>query len=464
MGLLLSTWACQMLWFSMQQSLQKFYPADLLLRLDPDVFIFGYTLLLSLATTFVFGLAPALQASKIDLTSALRQDAGMIAPRLGRSLRKLTLRDALVMAQVSLSLVLLVAVGLLARGLKRLQTIDPGFETKNLLAVDMDFPALGYSSSMASSLRREIVERLDALPQIKSACFASSGWTPVSLESARNLPFAPYTVISSDYFRTLGIQMVRGRDFDEPAQTSAPVVIVSDATARLLWPGEDPIGKRVTAKDRSSSYAEVIGIVSDVRSARLFQVDFAHLYFPIAPTDQSLVLWVRTRNDPENVLESIRDTLGTVDKGLLLAPTHSVNDLLWLQKLPAVIGTAMAAILGMLALVLAAVGICGVMTYVVSQRTHEIGVRMALGSDKMDTLALVLKQGMRPVALGIVLGLVGAVALSHVMSFLLFGVSPLDPPAFLTASAFLIVVAALAAYFPSRRAAKVDPIVALRYE
>jgi len=470
-GLLLSAWACHVLWFSVQHSLQKFYPPELLVRVDPDVRILGYTLLLSMAATFVFGLAPALQASKTDLTSALKQDPGITAPRLSRSFLKLSLRDTLVLVQVSLSLVLLVSVGLLARGLQRSQTIDPGFETKNLLAAEIDFPALGYGGSTAFSLRREIVERLDALPQVKSACFVSSGfssgWTPVALESAHSLPkgfIVPYTVVSPNYFRTLGIQIVRGRDFSETTQTGAPVVVVSEATARLLWPSEDPIGKRLKATDRSSSYAEVIGVVSDVRSVRLSRVDFAQLYFPIPPTDQSLVLWLRTLSNPENALESIRDTLGTLDKGLLLASTHSIDDLLWLQRLPALIGTAMAAILGVLALVLAAVGIYGVMAYIVSQRTHEIGVRMSLGSDKADALALVLKQGMRPVALGIILGFAGAVALSHVLSFFLFGVSPLDPLAFSSASAFLIVVAALAAYLPSRRATKVDPMVALRYE
>ena len=463
-GLLLSAWACHVLWATVQQSLQKFYPPDLLLRVGPDVRILGYTLLLSLTTTFVFGLTPALQASKTDLMFALKQGVGISAPRSSRGLLKLNLRDALVLAQVSLSLVLLIAVGLLARSLQRSQTIDPGFETKNLLAVDMDFPALGYDSSMAFSLRRSIVERLDALPQVKSACFASEEWTAVSLESARNLPFVPYTVISPDYFRTLGIQIVRGRDFGETTQTGAPVVIVSEATARLLWPGEDPIGKRLMAKDRASSYAEVIGVVRDVRSVRPSQVDFAHLYFPIAPTDQYLGLWLRTRSNPENALDSIRETLGALDKGLLLATTHTISDLLWLQRLPALIGAAMAGILGVLALVLAAVGIYGVMAYVVSQRTHEIGVRMALGSDRADALALVLKQGMWPVLLGIILGLVGSVVLSHLLSFLLLGIGPLDPLAFSSASAFLIVVAALAAYLPSRRATKVDPMVALRYE
>lgn len=380
---------------------------------------------------------------------------------------KFTLRDTLVLAQVSLSLVLLVSVGLLARGLERSQTIDPGFETKNLLAVEINFPALGYDRSKALLLRREIVERLDALPQVTSACFASSGWTSLALESARSLPqgfIVPYTVISPNYFRTLGIQIVRGRDFKETTRTGAPVVIVSEATARRLWPGEDPIGKQLKAPNRSPSYAEVIGVVRDVRSLRLFQVDYAHLYFPIAPTDQSLGLLVHTRNNPENTLESIHDALGTLDKGLLLAPTHTIGDVLWFQRLPALLGTAIAAILGVLALVLAAVGIYGVMAYTVSQRTYEIGVRMALGSSKADALALVLKQGMRPVAFGIVVGFVGAVALSHFLSFFLFGVSPLDPLAFSSASAFLIVVAALAAYLPSWRATKVDPIVALRYE
>ena len=470
-GLLLSAWACHVLWSTVQQSLQKFYPPDLLLRVGPDVRILGYTLLLSLTTTVVFGLTPALQASKTDLMFALKQGVGISAPRSSRGLLKLNLWDALVLAQVSLSLVLLIAVGLLARSLERSQTIDPGFETKKLLAVDMDFPALGYGSSMALSLRREITERLAALPQVKSLCFVSSGfssgWTPVTLGSGRSLPqglVVPYTVVSPNYFRTLGIQTARGRDFGETTQTGAPVVIVSEATARLLWPGADPIGKPLMAKDRSSSYAEVIGVVRDVRSSRLLQVDFAHLYFPIAPSDQSVVLWVRTRGNPENALDSIREALGALDKGLLLAPTHTISDLLWLQRLPMLIGTAMAAILGVLALVLAAVGIYGVMAYVVSQRTHEIGVRMALGSGKADALALVLRQGMRPVLLGIILGLVGTVVLSHLLSFLLLGIGPLDPLAFSSASAFLILVAALAAYLPSRRAIKIDPMVALRYE
>ena len=492
-GLVFSMWTCEVLWVLAQQWLQtRAGNITFIMRVEPDVRVLAYALLFSLAAGIFFGLAPALQASRANLTSALKDECpGFGRPPQSASRMKMNLRDLLIMAQVAVCLSLLICAGLLGKGLARAQVTDPGFETQHMLTLIPDFRAAGYDEIRADAATRQLIERLHRLPQVKAAALATrppmahsmTEYSVPGRHSSERLPVKTYyNIVSPGFFETLGIPILRGRNFTgAEAEQRAPVAIVSDVTARLFWPGEDPLGKRLKVScrwcfERLAPEIEVIGVTKSVRSASLTKIDPAYLYFPAwSSSPSSMTVLIRTQTDPGAAMQAIRSTLTEFDKNL---PAHAYlsrleDGPLWMERLLAKVSTAFAFVLAILALALASIGIFGVMAYAVSRRTREIGIRMALGAHKSDVLRLVLAQGMRPAAIGGALGLCFSLILSRLLAAfvaipdtidLLFGANPMDPVVFIGVSLFLALVAMIAAIVPARRAMRVDPVTALRYE
>ncbi|MCA1593445.1 MAG: ABC transporter permease [Acidobacteria bacterium] len=489
-GLLLSVWTLSALYPLVISSLPL--PAGLkesfTLNLEPDFRIFGFTLLASLVAGIVAGLAPALQASKPDLASALKDEGSTLSPHLSQS----RLRNALVVTQIAVCLTLLVGAGLLVRNVRSIQTLDIGFETKNVLAAAVGLRKPDAEGRGDVEARRLLAERLRGLPGVKSVSQAYR--TPLAGGPAKTAatlsaserdgghPFeVNYNVVSPDYFDTLGLRIVRGRAFNgQEAQTGARVVVISEATARRLWPGEDPIGKRigvganlVEEKEEDASQAfggagvfpsfEVVGVARDARSGWVWQKDGTFLYVPLSPNSRlGQQILISTERDAQAFVPALRREARAV--GDLLVSARRPEEALEFQMSPFRSMAMLAGALGMLALALAGVGLYGVMSFVVSQRTREIGIRVALGAQPRDCVRLFMRQGLRLTAVGLVFGIAGGAAVARMLASALVDLSPLDPASFGSASIFLACVALLSCYIPARRATKVDPMVALRYE
>jgi predicted permease len=462
--------------------------------MSPDLRVFGYTLLVSIASGVAFGLSPALQFSKPDLATALKGEGTVLSQQVNRS----RLRGFLVGGQVAVALLLLISAGLLVRGLLRSLTVDPGFETRRVFPLGLS--TLGFrngppfSSDLvkANMLARRVIERLTDLPAVQSVGLVyrppwTGTWTPpVRVEETKAPPGSlPWQVlgnyVSPGYFPTLGISILRGRNFSRyEGDTGAPVAIVSESAARQFWPGEDPVGKKIKLdlnfRGKWAAF-EVIGVAKDVRTANLSRVDPGYIYVATDATKlYQYALLFRTQGDTTTALASVRASLEELDK-TQFPPGMQLSSLeegpLRLQKVIPEAIAYFAASLGVLALLLSLAGVYGVMSYATSQRTHEVGVRMALGATAPDIRQWIARQGMRPVVLGAIVGLtcsIGvAIVLRAVLVFpgstdLLFGVSAFDPIVFVGSCCFLGSAALVACYVPARRAAKVDPMVALRYE
>jgi macrolide transport system ATP-binding/permease protein len=483
-GLLLTIWAINDLYpvILASQPIPQAQKEAFLLDLDPDYRVFGFSLLVSLIVGIASGLTPALQASRPDLTSALKEEGSTFGRHLGQS----RLRNTLVVTQIAVCLMLLVGAGLLVRNLWKLQTIDTGMETKNVISVALSLkpPLKDQRKEMAA--RRQFAERVRALPGVKSVSLAlrpplhSGSATTITIpgrEPADGRPVrARYIFVSPEYFDTVSLQLLRGRVFTaQEVAANAPVVVISEATARRFWANEDAIGKQIgigaaANQQKTDTGAavypsfEVIGIAKDSRNGHIWRRDETFLYVPLRPDDRSgEYILVRAGTAPEQVMAAVRGEAEAA--GNLSFSISRVEDWRLDFQMAPFRGIAMlAGTLGILALLLACIGLYGVMSFIVAQRTREIGIRVALGADARDVVILFLRQGLRLIAAGLVIGIAGGAGISRLLAAALTDLSPLDPIAFGGVSACLALVALLACYIPARRATKVDPMIALRCE
>jgi len=444
-------------------------PLALEIHIDYRVFVF--TFLLSIGTGVLFGLLPALQATKTDLVPALKDE-----PSFGGH-RGSLLKSSLIVFQIALSLILLVGGGLMMRSLKQAQAINLGFDPKSAIEVAFDLRLQGYESAQGKEFQKRVLDRVRALPGVQTAGIADM--TPVDLHFSRtavfiegqtpertaNTPSAMINRAGPQYFQAMGTRLLAGRDFTEQDdQKSQRVAIVNETFARRFFPGEDPIGKRFSLRQAEGIKNQIVGVVEDGKYAGLNEGPKPYVARPVWQSDVGATsVIVRTDGDPQRLIGAVTREIQDLDSHLPIS-TNTLVGKLDVPLLPARIGASVLGGFGVLALALAAIGIYGVISYAVSTRTHEIGIRMALGAEKADVLRLVLGQGLKLTLIGIAIGLAVALGLTQFMKAILFGISASDPLTFAFASVVLGSVALLACYLPARRATKVDPMVALRHE
>ena len=464
------------------QGLSRLLPENLskLQDVNIDARVLLFTLAVSALTAIVFGGVPAVLAARARLGETLSDVARDAAGgSSGRHVRRV-----LVVSEVALAVVLLVSAGLLIRSFQLLRQVDTGFTTDNVLTMHMVLPMPKYAKPEARrGFYDEVLRRIEDLPGVESAgvitflplsfngmnfSFSVEGQPP---PPDRKLPFALYRAVSPDYFRAMGITLQRGRFFEaHDTADSQPVTLVSRRLADQYWPGEDPIGKRIKIGplDSPNTWLTVVGVAGDVRQAGLYGDPRMDLYVPYAQERRGFVaprdLVVRTKGDAVAMLGAVRQAIWAVDKDQPVSNVRTMD-----QVFAAAISTErfQALMLGLfaaLALVLACVGLYGVISYSVAQRTHEIGVRVALGAQPVDVLRLVIRQGMMLTFAGLVIGIAAGLAATRVLSDMLYGVTTTDPLTFVGVPAFLLLVAFVACYIPARRATRIDPLVALRYE
>jgi len=438
-------------------------------KIDGTVMMF--TLLVSLGTGLLFGLAPALRTLRLSLTDSLK-DAGRAG---GGELRSRT-RNLLVVFECAVAVVLLIGAGLLIRSLVELLKTNPGFEPNQVLTMRLDLARKKYDTpEKAAQFFRGLETQVGQLPgvealgmvselplsgQLNDMPFTVEGRPAVTIDQAFD---ADFRRVNRDYFKALQIPLKRGRNFTEQeVEQSAKVLVVSENLVAAVFPNEDPIGKRLQFVMGPALW-EIIGVVGDIRDRSLSSQPFATMYLPTRALGRANLV-IRAQGDPLNLVGAIRREIHTLDPDQPVATIRTMND--WIDTAVATprYQTLLLGVFAAVALLLATTGIYGVMSYVVAQRTHEIGIRMALGARRGNVLKLVLRQGMGLVLIGVVLGLIGAFAVTRVMSALLFGVTAKDPLTFLAVAVLLALVAFVACYIPAWRATKVDPLVALRYE
>ena len=443
-----------------------------------DAKVFGFTLLLSLLTGIIFGLAPAIQAAKVDLNEALKQSGG----RAGTGAGHHRLRGALVVVEVALALVLLAGAGLLIRTFLRLRALDIGVNPENVLTLRTMLPRNKYGElPKRAAFYRQVLERVRALPGVVSAGYTTAapltwkgGTNGFTVEGREQGPGqdAQSRQISAGYMETMGVKLRQGRFLDDHDDAQAqPVAIINETMARQYWPGGSALNKRfkLGGTDSQRPWVTVVGVIGDVKEMGLEAPAKAEMFFPYqqlpdmfwnAPRD----LAIRVAGDPLNAAAAARQAVWSVDRNQPVSNVRTMDEILAEEVTQRRIGMTLLAAFAALALSLASLGIYGVLSYAVTQRTQEIGIRMALGAGRRDVLRMVLANGMRLVAAGVAIGLGVSFALTRLMAGLLFGVSASDPGAIAGVTLLLSAVALLACYMPARRATKVDPMVALRRE
>jgi putative ABC transport system permease protein len=440
-----------------------------------DAIVLLFTFGLSLMTGVLFGMVPALQGSKIDLSATLKEGGRSVA---GRS----RLRNIFVVAQVAISLAILIVAGLMLKSLERLQEVDPGFRPQNLLTMQVSLPQTRFRDTVQiDNFFEQILAKVKSLPGVQGATLGTG--VPMSgvvatgrfriegrtVEPGETDPWGDRWAAGAEYFQTMEIPLIRGRYFDQrDIQTSTPVAIIDETLRKKFWANEDPIGKRISFRvdpQGNPIWSEIVGVVGHVKTKGLEGESPAQYYFPHRQQPASgAFLITRTAGDPSNLAASVRGAIQSVDRELPVFRVTTMERLVSGSVAQRRLAVILLGVFALVAMVLATVGIYGVMSYSVAQRTNEIGLRVALGAKTMDVLGMVLRQGMSLALIGSAIGLVGSFALTRVIRSMLFNVSAADPITYFSAPALLVAATFLACLIPAFRAARVNPIVALRYE
>jgi predicted permease len=463
-GLLSATWSARLL--------AKLLP-PLPIRLHLDVSLDWRVVLFATAasglTALLFGLAPALRSARADVTSTLKE-----VPAAGR-VRRMTLQSALVVVQVAVSIVLLVGAGLLLRSLSASQRVDVGLDPQGVVVAGMDLSTQGYEDQQRVEFYRGLERRLSHLPGTTGVALGSS--VPLSLRGSRtgagvegyeprqgeDMEFR-FAVVGPNYFRVLRIPLLRGRGFSAADRAGAPpVVIVNEAFARRFWPDQDPLGKRLNFAANLKNLT-VVGVVPTGKYTSLAEDPTPFLYLSYLQAPQDMLVHIRSTRQAERVIPGVRRAVHEIDPDLPLTTLAPMTEVMATSRLPQRIGAAVLTLFAALAMLLAAVGLYGVMAAVVSRRTREIGIRVALGADRRRIVRLVVGRGLGITVLGLTVGLALAAVLSHLLSRFTFGIQTLDPPAFIGMSVLFAAVATAACYLPARRASRVEPMAVLREE
>jgi putative ABC transport system permease protein len=469
-GLLLAKWGMDLLLNLAPQGLPRMSDVSL----DGRALIFTATV--TLLTGVIFGLVPALQSSKPNLNETMNETGRGSTEGRRRSL----VRSALVVLEVASALMLLVGAGLLIKSFWRLHQIDPGFNPDNTLTMTVSLPRAKYpEDAQRVAFFRQLLEKINALPGVEAAGASNSipmeGDMVLAFEVQGRAPLPPgagqstnFYGVSADYFKAMGIRLLRGRLLNERDASDSPhVAVINETMAKKIFPDEDPIGKRITfdGGGNNPDWYEIVGVVGDVKQYGLDQATPMQTYEPYTQqTFPYMTLVARAAGEPANLTAAIRNTILQIDKEQPVANVRTLDQILSNSIAQQQFSTLLLGVFAVVAMSLAAVGIYGVLSYAVTQRTHEIGVRLALGAARRDVLRLVVGQGMRLTLLGVAAGLICAFALTRLMSSLLFGVSATDPMIFSLIPLLIVIVALLACWIPARRATKVDPLTALRYE
>ncbi|HXG65767.1 MAG TPA: ABC transporter permease [Blastocatellia bacterium] len=467
-GLLLAYWGMRFLILAAPGNVPRLEESSI------NLTVAGFTLAIALLTGTLFGLAPALQSFSPDLSRWLKEGGRTSGEGAG------TFRAALVAAEVALALALLAGAGLLLQSFRHLRGVDAGFQAANVTTLRLSLPQARYPQpAHRVAAYMEIERRMNALPEVEAAGFTfdlplESDWQGTSFTIEGEPPLPPdanrqinFTFVTPGYFRAMGVPLLRGRNFTEQDGPGAPnVILINETLARRFFPTEDPIGKRLFVGFSSNVPREVVGIVGDVRHSDFYQPPTAHVYVPCyqAAFMNSMSLVARSRAQSSAVIAAAREQIRSFDRALPIYDIKTMEQVVSESLAQPRFSGLLLGLFAVLALALGSVGIYGVISYSVAQRTHEIGVRMALGAQRRDILKMVVGRGMRPVFIGLGIGLAGALWLTRFLSSLLFGVSATDPMIFAGVALLLLLAALLACYVPARRATKVDPMMALRYE
>ncbi|MGB7622344.1 MAG: ABC transporter permease [Terriglobia bacterium] len=469
LSLLVAFWLIQLV-----PSLLPPLPFPLVSEIRMDGRVLGYTALVSLLTAFIFGLVPALQASRCDLTPVLK---GSDSPRPER--RVFTMKNILVIAEIALSVVLMAGAGLLLRSLLYTLRISPGFDSKKqMLLLELAPPELyGYDRGQSAALLESLTARLRTVPGVKQVSFArrpqlsgSEGGEKKSV-MIPGYPLVPgeeairirYNIVALNYFQTMGTRTLQGRDFNTfDNDRGAKVVIINEPMARQFWPAESPVGKWINI---GKADFQVVGVVEGGKYLGIHESDQPYLFFPFSQMFSSEAwLFVETAGDPEGMMSAVLRECRAVDGNVPIAQVLTLRQHVQYALYTDRIVALLLGVLGLLGIGLAMAGLYGIVSYLVNRRTREIGIRMALGAQPRDVVVLVLRQGLNLAFIGVGLGSVAALGVSRILSSILYGVKPTDFVAFFGAASSGIVISLLAALLPARRATRVDPMEALRYE
>jgi predicted permease len=471
-GLILNFWLLNFL-----AGLKPPVPLPLNIEFHTDWRVLSFTLVISILAGIVFGLIPAIQSSKHDLVPALKDQAG----QLGDHRSFFSLRNALVVGQVSLSIVVLIGAGLFLRSLNHARAIDPGFDATHVLTLSFHTNAQGYDEKKAQQFYQQLTERIQNLPGVSNVSIAQSAplsffyapaiGAPMFVEGhepppGTNPSFVGMNIVSPNFFKTISVPLLLGRDFNNQDQEgSTRVAIVNETLAHSFFSDGNVLGQRLRVLGRRPASYEIVGVVKDSKYRSLGEASTPYIFVPYSQSPQpSMSVHVHTNGDPKQLIAAIRREVQMLDPNLPAFNVMTLADNIEISLFPARLGAVLLGVFGGLALLIASIGIYGVMSFGVSERTREMGIRMALGAQRGDVLRLVILQGMKVAAIGMSIGSGLALVATRVVSSYLYDVSTTDPLTFVGITLILSGVAFLACYLPARRATRVDPLEALRYE